>query len=479
MKNMYPKWIILSIVLTALSGPVVAQFSVSGEFRMRPEYRDGYATLRDSSKTPYGIILGRARAIFDFKTDKIMTRFSLQDAFVFGQNNYASDTISKNTVNMFEAWFRYSFTEKFALKIGRTEVVYDDERFLGRSDWAMWGATHDIIIAQWGDPKKNYNGDLGIAINNVAPANPTVPYLASYPLKNYKYMAYTWEHFKLMEDKLSFSFLALADGFQAPSTTVTKTTTDTLKIRNSFDSIIGTTVTKNTTKVTTDYPNQVYLRATAGLDGWLTLKKWSFSLSGYYQGGHYKDGKTINAWFYSANISWKVIKPLKLMVGYDHLDGNDFSDTTAWKTKMTGFSTLYGTAHRLYGYMDMWNSYVRDNNTAGLNDLYLRATLNFSEKTFIEGTFRWFSLARGFLNKKDAVTKLPYTAVDKNLGQEIDLMFVYKPIPNLDLNAAYCFFLPTKTMELQRDIQEGKSKFAQYAYIMVTYKPNFFTSEKK
>ena len=58
-------------------------------------------------------------------------------------------------------------------------------------------------------------------------------------------------------------------------------------------------------------------------------------------------------------------------------------------------------------------------------------------------------------------------------------MYVYKVLPTLDLNLAYCFFLQTKTMELQRGLAAGTSKFAQYAYVMITYKPNFFTSEKK
>ena len=73
-----------------------------------------------------------------------------------------------------------------------------------------------------------------------------------------------------------------------------------------------------------------------------------------------------------------------------------------------------------------------------------------------------------------------YLEVDtKSLGSEVDIMYVYKPIPNLELNAAYCFFLPTSTMEKMSNIGVGKSKFAQYAYLMVTYKPNFFNSDKK
>ena len=93
-----------------LSGSVKAQFSISGEFKTRGEYRDGYLILRDSSKIPVVDLLGRGRLLFDFKNERITTRFSLYDAIVFGQNNYSSDTISKNTVNIYEAFFKYNFS---------------------------------------------------------------------------------------------------------------------------------------------------------------------------------------------------------------------------------------------------------------------------------------------------------------------------------------------------------------------------------
>ena len=172
------------------------------------------------------------------------------------------------------------------------------------------------------------------------------------------------------------------------------------------------------------------------------LKKWNFFLTGYYQGGHYKDGRKINSNFYAAYVSYQVLKPLKLLVGYDHLSGNDFSDTTEFKTTVRGFSTLYGTSHRGYGYMDLFTVVAKDNLSGGLNDLYARATFTFfKDKMSLEGTYRWFSLPHNYLyvaNPKKGTP--PYQEVDKSLGSEIDLMYVYKPIPNLELNAAYCFY---------------------------------------
>ena len=249
MKSVKIRFFLLSFVFFLCALSLQAQFNISGEVLIRPEFRDGYLSLRDSSKTPYATILGRARLLFDYKTEKIFTRFSLYDAWVFGQNNYSSDTISKNTVNIYEAFLKYNFTRNFSVKVGRTELVYDDQRFLGNANWSPWGATHDVVVLQWETPGINYTGHFGFGVNNIAPA--TIPYLSSYLLKNYKYMGYFWDQKKFFNDKLTVSFLDIVDVFQKPSKTVTTKTTlnDTLEVRDPEGNIIGWTV--NTTTTTT------------------------------------------------------------------------------------------------------------------------------------------------------------------------------------------------------------------------------------
>ena len=477
MKNSITRIIVLFIFSMIFSGTLQAQFNISGEFRTRGEYRDGYISLLDSSQTPNLDILGRARISFDYKYEKFTTRFSLQQAFVYGQNYYSSDTITKNTVNVFEAWFRYNITKSFGIKLGRTEVVYDDERIFGASNWSMWGATHDIVIAQLDAPGKFLKADLGFAINNIAPAS---IFLNSYNMRNnYKYMTYLYLNKKFFQEKLIISVLGVIDAFQKFNVTSTKIKVDTQYVFNGNDTVGFFPVTTKSSTVE-EFPNTYYARGTVGAGIWLNLKKWSFMLNGYYQTGHYRDGRKISSNFYTAWVSYRIFKPITIMVGYEHLSGNNFSDTTLLKTKVTGFSTLYGTSHRPYGYMDMFNSVVKDNLSMGLNDLYGRATIVFSEKMNLEITYRWFSIPNGYLYVKPTKKgQLPYEAVKKSLGSEIDLMYVFKPVSNLELNLAYCFFIPTETMNRFDGLKSGTDKFAQYAYIMITYKPNFFNSEKK
>jgi len=115
-----------------------------------------------------------------------------------------------------------------------------------------------------------------------------------------------------------------------------------------------------------------------------------------------------------------------------------------------------------------------------LKNLYVRGTLALSKKADLEATWRWYGLAKGYLPvsvKKPG--EVPYTSVDKTLGSEIDLMCVYRPFPGFEINAAYCFFLPTSTMEQLDGLKPGTSKWAQFAYVMLTYKPTFFSTAKK
>jgi hypothetical protein len=360
------------------------------------------------------------------------------------------------------------------------ELIYDDGRLLGNSNWSPKGATHDVVLLQWESLKESYKGDFGFAINNTAPAP---AYLTSYPQKNYKYMGYLYEQKKFLKDNLTFSVLALLDVYQKPnsSSKTTSTRFDTLYVTNGNHDTIGTTVipTVSTSTVVTAYPTQLYGRFTFGGTAGFQYKNLKVFFAGYYQAGHFNDGRTINAGFYGGYVSYKVLKPLTLLVGYERLSGNDYSDTTGLKTKSTSFSTLYPNSHGFYGYMDMFTAQVIIGNSAGLTDLYARATWAITGKTSIEATYRIFGLAKGYL---PATVKkagdLPYVEVDKNLGSELDLMAVYKPFSNFEVNAAYCFFLPTASMEKMNGLKAGSSKWAQYAYIMITYKPNFFNSDK-
>jgi hypothetical protein len=480
MTTTFTKALFLLIVTLAFAGNATAQFSISGEFRPRAEYRNGYGKLGDSTMTGYGTILGRSRIIFDYNSEKIQTRLSLQHAFVFGENNYGSDTITKNTINIYEGWLRYNFTKNFAVRIGRMGLTYDDMRIFGLSNWSQYGATHDIVNLEWKAPSVKYAGDYGFAINNAAPA--TTPYLADYSLKNYKYMSYLYNQMKFFNEKLVISVLGVMDAYQMANTTTTiPGKSITTWVTNGTDTVGSFTTKTAAATVTQTHNLTIYARGTMGATAGFNWKNLNVYANGFYQAGKYKDGRNMNAWFMGAWVSYRVFKPLTLLVGYEQLSGNNASDTTEFKTNVHGFATPFSTKHQFYGYMDIFTTYLgQDALHNGLNDLYGRATVKFSEKTSLEATYRWFSMPYGYLPAKVVKkTDLPYQPVSTSLGSEVDLMFLYRPFANLELNAAYCLYLPTSSKDIMDGLKAGKGRTGQYAYLMITYKPNFFTSEKK
>ncbi|MEI6884598.1 MAG: alginate export family protein [Bacteroidota bacterium] len=469
MKNLH-KLLLSGVFLLLMSTTTFAQFSISGEFRPRAEYRDGYSKLRDSTQTGYFDVLGRTRLIFDYKSEKFTTRFSIQHAYVFGENNFfSSDTIRNNTVNIFEAWFKYDFLNNFSIRVGRTALSYDDQRLIGYNNWRPQGSAHDIIGFQWGAPKCSYQGDFSFAVNNAAPAG---AFLSNYSMKNYKYMTYLWNQMSFFKDMLKISLMGVVDAYQLPTQYKEVKTTQTLWVVNGTDTVGHTTLTTTNQVPITD-PNQIYARYTAGGNVWFNWKNLSVWAGGYYQGGHIQDGREVSATFWGANVFYQIVKPFRLGAGYERLSGtnNDPTRKTEVAKKVNSFNTLYGTAHQLYGYMDMFNTMLATvPNYPGLNQIYARGTVNFSKVTSIEATWRYFNFTQEYLPDG--------TKVGKNLGSELDLMFLYKPLPNVELNAAYCYFFPTSTMEKLNGLKSGV-KGSEYVYLMITYKPKFFTTEKK
>ncbi len=480
MKTIFTKTFCVFVVAFTVAGSATAQFTISGEFRPRAEYRNGYGKLGDSSNTGYATILGRSRLIFQYSNEKIQTMFSIQQAFVFGENNYSSDTITKNTVNIYEAWLRYNFTKNFAVRVGRMGLSYDDSRIFGLSNWSEYGATHDLVNLEWNASMANYLGDYGFAINNAAPA--ATPYLSDYPLKNYKYMTYLYEQKKFFNERLTISLLGAVDAYQKANTTYSIPGKTTITWVTNGKDTVGSFSTKTAaTTGTLTHDLTIYSRGTIGATGGFDWNNLNVFANGFYQGGHYKDGRKISAYFWGAWVSYRVVKPLVLLVGYEQLSGNNVSDTTEMKSTLHGFATPFSTKHNFYGYMDMYTTYLnQDALQDGLNDLYGKATVDISKRTSLEATYRWFSLPYGYLPAKVVKkTDLPYQVVKTNLGSEADLMFLYKPTTNLELNAAYCLYFKSEAKEIIDGLKPGTGRLGQYAYIMITYKPTFFSSEKK
>lgn len=429
-------YFILFLVLTIIyqiNTKVNAQFTLDGEFRNKAMYLDGYKELRNSTKHPYGIIVQRSRLNLSYTNDNISYYMSFQDVRSWGQDDFG---VSNPSINLFEAWVNFGFNDLWSIKFGRQKLQYDDGRLLSYVNWRDNAVVHDLAILKYQNSEKGFNADFGIAVNNPASYQ---NFITEYTLKNYKYMSYLWLNKKFFDKKLNISLMNIADVYQKP-----------LNV-NSFN-----------TRVTTG-PN-------------ISFKNSNFNIKGsyYYQGGKYADGKDINAYFYGVSLGYYITKSAEFTVGYDHYSGTDYKDTLKAKLETNTFDKLYGTAHTFLGYMDYFSGNNSDKTKgAGINDLFARFNYSFNEKHDIELAYHIFNLDKEYIPVANKESK----KVDKNLGQEIDCVYNYKYNKNVNLQLGYCVMLPSETLENLHGYSKGESKFAQFAYLMITFKPTFFTTK--
>lgn len=433
MRNL--KILCVIIVITFLAQYAKAQFVISGEFRPKAMMMDGYRELRNDTKFPYGVVIQRSRLSFDYAKDNISVGFSVQDIRVWGQD---ASTANNNSVGVHEAWLKYTFCKNMSVKLGRQTLKYDDERLLSTINWRDQNAVHDIGLLQFNNEQNAFKADFGLALNNPSSYQ---NYLTEYTVSNYKYMSFLWLNKKFLDKSLEASLLGIADVYQNLNT-----------IKN--------------------------YRTRYTFGPYINYKKGNLNLttSFYYQTGKIANNKDIDAMFYSAKAMYKINKMIELGVGYDHYSGTDFSDTSKAKTKSTTFDKLYGSGHTFLGYMDYFNGNASDvTKGAGINDLFIKANFYLNDKHSLEATYHLFSLDKPYF----LVANKASIKYDKALGSEIDLLYTYKQSKTVNLSLGYSVYLPSETMEKLHGITKGDSKFAQFAYLMLTIKPVFLNYTEK
>lgn len=78
------KLIFISFIFVIISNSLFAQLNVSGEWRTRGEYRDGYKTIPTSATKSLSMVGQRTRLNLSYKKEKLTTYLSLQDARIWG-----------------------------------------------------------------------------------------------------------------------------------------------------------------------------------------------------------------------------------------------------------------------------------------------------------------------------------------------------------------------------------------------------------
>ena len=380
--------------------PVVEEkehfFTLSGQLRPRFEYRNGAYQALQEGEEPAILVNNRLRLKMDYRFRQDLQLYvSLQQVNIWGQAPQVQVIDRTGGLSVFEAYAALPLGGGFDLKLGRQQIVLDEDRIFGSLDWHPTGRAHDAVNINWRPIENLYlrsffafnqnylDGKAATDKINGNVNNPKGQYFT--PGQPYQHMEALHAHYAFTpEQQLSFLFANLG-------------------LRNDDRA---------------DYNMQTF-----GVHYRGRSQDLSYGAEAYLQTGKNNTGATKEAYLLAAMVGYKFLPSLSATMGIDYLSGNNTPDSSDKDKVFTPFS---GTNHKFYGFMDYY--YV--NNTpqipqVGLFNPYISATLKTSEKGNLYAAGHYFRSA----GKIDGKTR--------NLGVEADLVYTHKLQPFASLQVGY------------------------------------------
>ena len=134
----------LLLIMAGLQLCLHAQLNVTAQLRTRTELRDGQGAPLPKGTSATFFTSQRTRLNVLYSTPRLKFFASAQDVRVWGQDASLinrTTAANNNGFMLHQAWAEVLLTDTalkskaLSLKIGRQEIVYDDERLLGGLDW--------------------------------------------------------------------------------------------------------------------------------------------------------------------------------------------------------------------------------------------------------------------------------------------------------------------------------------------------------
>lgn len=411
--------IYIIVFFIALSTNMNAQLKIDAELRPRFEYRHGFKTLFPDNTDPAAFVSQRTRLNAGFTMEKLDFYISLQDVRVWGDVAQLNSA-DANGFSLHEAWAKIWLSEGFALKLGRQEIIYDDSRFFGNVAWAQQARSHDVAMLKYS--KNKFKFDIGIAFNQDGETlTGTTLNTNTYKSFQYAWLHKDWENF-------SGSFLFLNNGLQFIDT-------------NNADN------------------NDTRYSQTVGTHLKYNKGKFGFTGNLYYQFGNDVADNNLSAYLLGLEAIYKASNKTKIGLGVELQSGND--NGAPANGDNNAFTPLYGTNHKFNGLMDYF--YVGNHiNNVGLLDFYAKANFKLNEKSNLNVAFHNFSAAAEFS--------------DKQLGNELDIVYAYKLQKYVSLKAGYSHLFASDGMEILKGNMDGNTN--NWGWVMIVIKPTLFQTSK-
>lgn len=471
------KFTLTGILFLALTGISFSQLKVDGEFRSRGAVDHGYKYPFLKDTDPVLSVDQRSRIMINYSSGKYDTRFTMQDARLWGGDDmYGKTGVEGNSYafGVYEAWVDLKLPGKTKLKIGRQEWNYDDMRILSSRNWWTSGLSYDGILVHREDNENGLNIDLGLSYNN----NGSVVGLG-------KIDNQTWDPSKIK----SFNFLNIKKNLGDKASVALMFTFST-KIDTSNNAQLGT----GTHGIVINFNTRRNI--SNGVFG---------SLSGYYQHGtdisRGSDGnyRKINAYLLAAEFGYRSLdKKLETSAGVELISGHDYANTEIdYNNTRHSFDLLYSGRFPYYGgninHFLVQDSYLLGTKGGGYLDPYVKVNYKLSKKNSITaGAF--FPMLTTKVRAHTSInpeTKKPAGAeVDENgnsvywdgsLGSYFDFGFTHKFSKEIVLKTGLTYGIISETKnQMVYGYEDAATKQlydlgnSMYGWIMLIVKPNFF-----
>jgi hypothetical protein len=452
-KNYFP--LLLTLFCLVFIQQANAQLTISGQLRTRTEMRNGQGTPQVQDTVPAFFTSQRTRLNIGYSGYRFKIFTAIQDVRVWGQDASSINRVTTDPSDglmIHEAWGEISLVDtgkvvkNFSVRIGRQELVYDDVRVLGNLDWLQQARRHDAIVFKY--DHNGFTAHLGAGFNQNAERKSNTIYNGvptGYPASTngmgamYKSMQFLW-----LGKKLHFgnaSFLAFKDDFS--------------KFHYAESDV---------QQKTPIYERGTWSRYTVGANLFGTaLRKITFGLTAYYQGGHYREGTKLNEGLISANAMYATGRKFSFGPGIDYTTGNNGSDPSS---KFQRFDPLYGTPHKFWGYMDYF--YVADGfGPNGLVNYYLKSKYKAKDNLTMTLDLHQFALPSAVMSNDGTTT------LDKNLGTELDFVLNFALTKAIVIEGGYSFMKSTETMTAAavKNVKRADD-LSTWGYLMISIKPS-------
>jgi len=425
--------ILLFLALFILPAVSYSQFTISAELRPRAEMDNG--TLRpipDSLNTRY-YITQRTRLNFDFNKEKYQLRLSLQDVRFWGNGDIYSATGvwgSTGGLDIKEAWFRLNFDKNASLTIGRQELVLDDQRLIAGRNWNQYGISYDAVSFLF----SRNNWFLSAAVSYNTNTNLNNGRMVQFPEffgKNNILKTQNFIHLKRKFSKnFTASLIAIASGYQ-----------------HSTDA------------------STIYLMATYGF--WWKFDNGKFDIMSnmYMQSGKAQSGKDVMAYMLTIHPGIKFGK-VRIGIGGDYLSG-DNAENDDYAEKEKTFNQMYGIGFKYYGFMNYYTYMKASTANGGLIDIYPNLNIPIRKKHIIMLAYHKFYLANPVMVKSELIDNM-------DMGSEFDLMYTYKILPELKLQAGASYYMTTETLKKVKAVDGTDIRSPYWVWTMITFTPELF-----